>query len=124
MTKCVYKNRLGKRGESIAAEYLKEKGFELVKNNYRFERAEIDLICTETDKNLLIFVEVKTRTNKKFGEPEESVTPAKMEQIKKAAYGFLSENSKYDEFDVRLDVVTVFFENQDAVVNHIENAFP
>lgn len=123
MTKCVYKNRLGKRGELIAAEYLKENGFELIKSNYRYDRAEIDLICVDSKQNLLIFVEVKTRTNKKFGEPEESITYTKIEQIKKAAYGFLSENSIYDSFDVRLDVVTVFFEGQDAVVNHIENAF-
>lgn len=123
MTKCVYKNRLGKRGELIAAEYLKENGYEVIKNNYRYDRAEIDLVCIDAKQNLLIFVEVKTRTNKKFGEPEESITPSKIEQIKKGAYGFLSENSNYDGYDVRLDVITVFFEGQDAVINHIENAF-
>ena len=123
MAKCVYKNRLGKRGELIAADYLKENGYKVIKSNYRYDRAEIDLICVDTKQDLLIFVEVKTRTNKKFGEPEESITPSKIEQIKKAAYGFLSENSIYDEFDVRLDVITVFFEEQDATINHIENAF-
>ena len=123
MTKCVYKNRLGKRGELLAAEYLIENGYELVKSNYRYDRAEIDIICKDEKQDLIIFVDDKTRTNKKFGEPEESITPTKIEQIKKAAYGFLSENSVYDSFDVRLDVITVFFEEQDAIINHIENAF-
>ena len=122
-TKCVYKNRLGKRGELIALEFLQQKGFKLLRSNYRFERAEIDLIFIDESENLLLFVEVKTRTNKKFGEPEESVTPSKMDQIRKAAMGFISENEDYSKHDVRLDVITIMLTEDKEEINHIENAF-
>lgn len=122
-SKCVYKNRFGKRGELIASEFLKEQGFSLLKSNYRYDRAEIDLIFEDIQNNLLLFVEVKTRANKKFGEPEESVTPSKMEQIRKAAMGFISENENYLKHDIRLDVITVMLVDGKSVINHIENAF-
>jgi putative endonuclease len=121
--KCIYKNRFGKRGELIASEYLKDKGFDLIQNNYRYDRAEIDLIFEDTDNSLLLFVEVKTRANKKFGEPEESITPLKMEQIRKAAMGFISENESFLKHDVRLDVITIMLVDDKAEINHIENAF-
>lgn len=120
---CMYKNRLGRRGELIAKNYLLKKGLTFVKSNYRFERAEIDLIFKEKNEKCLVFVEVKTRTNKSFGEPEESVTPAKMEQIRKAAMGFTSEHEEYDEFFLRLDVIIIMIYGDRTEVKHIENAF-
>lgn len=122
-SKCIYKNRFGKRGEIIAFNFLTEKGFSHLKSNYRYDRAEIDLIFEDVENNLLLFIEVKTRANKKFGEPEESITPLKMEQIRKAAMGFISENENYLKHDVRLDVITVMLIDQKAEINHIENAF-
>ena len=119
----MYKNRLGKRGELIAKKFLLEKGLTFVKENYRFERAEIDLIFKDETARQLLFVEVKTRTNKSFGEPEESVTTSKMEQIRKAAMGFISENDDFTEFDFRLDVITIMISDDRTEINHIENAF-
>ena len=120
---CMYKNRLGRRGELIAKDFLLKKGLSFVKANYRFERAEIDLIFKDPKEKSLVFVEVKTRTNKSFGEPEESVIPAKMEQIRKAAMGFASEHNEFDEFFLRLDVITIMIHGDRIEVNHIENAF-
>ena len=121
--KCVYKNRLGSNGELIARKFLSEKNLTFIKNNYRYERAEVDLIFEDEINKMLLFVEVKTRRSKKFGEPEESVTITKRNQIKKAAMGFVSENEIYSSYDLRIDVVTVFLTNDIAEINHIENAF-
>jgi len=121
--KCVYKNRLGASGELIAKNFLSAKKYKFVKNNYRFERAEIDLIFEDEEKKLLLFIEVKTRRNKKFGEPEESVTITKQNQIKKAAMGFVFENNKYTDYDLRIDIVSIFFKERKFEINHIENAF-
>lgn len=121
--KCVYKNRLGKNGEIIARNFLIEKGLKFLKANYRYERAEIDLIFEDSKTNTIIFTEVKTRKNKKFGEPEESVNPAKQERIKKAAMGFILENESYSSHELRIDVISILFTDGNPVINHIENAF-
>jgi putative endonuclease len=123
MNKCIYKNRLGKTGEIIAKEYLMEKGHRFIANNYRYERSEIDLIFCDDPKKLLMFIEVKTRRNRKFGEPEESINSAKQSSIKKAAEGFMLENSAYEGFDMRIDVISIFIDSSGSEVNHIENAF-
>ncbi len=121
--KCLYKNRLGANGEMIARNFLCEKNYKFLKNNFRYQRAEIDLIFEDEDNKLLIFTEVKTRSNKKFGEPEESVTMTKQNQIRKAVHGFISANEKYQDYDLRIDVITILFCNSKAEINHIENAF-
>jgi putative endonuclease len=64
-------NELGKRGEEIAKEYLENKGYQILKMNWRHKRAEIDLIARH--EKTLIFIEVKTRSSVDFGHPEEFV---------------------------------------------------
>ncbi len=123
MKKCIYKNRLGKAGESIAEEFLNEKGYKLIARNFRYERSEIDLIVCDDTNKVLIFVEVKTRRNKKYGEPEESINGSKQASIKKAAEGFLLENSEYEKFDLRIDVVSIQVDESGIDINHIVNAF-
>lgn len=121
--KCVYKNRFGTNGELIAKRFLLDKKYKLVKNNFRFQRAEIDLIFEDEQNKLLLFVEVKTRRNKKFGEPEESVNLFKQNQLKKAVGGFVKDNSEYADHDLRIDVISIFFNEGRVEINHIENAF-
>ncbi|MBN8571059.1 MAG: YraN family protein [Ignavibacteria bacterium] len=125
MNNCVYKNRLGKSGELLAKEFLIENGYRFLKSNYRFERAEADLIFTtgEGKDKELIFIEVKTRRSKKFGEGEESVDAKKQAQIRKAAEGFLYENEMYRDYQVRLDVIVVYLMNNEKNIVHIKNAF-
>ncbi len=123
MSSCIYKNRLGKTGERFAVEHLTSSGYNVIRQNYRYDRAELDIICTTSGKKEIVFVEVKTRRSRKYGEPEESVTEAKMNQIRKAAQGFLVENEEYQLYDVRLDVITVMIAGGDVKINHIENAF-
>lgn len=114
---------LGKMGEESALKFLESKGLQLVKKNFRFERAEIDLIFKDDNNKTVVFVEVKTRTNKRFGEPFESITYRKTEQIYKSAEGFLVLNPEYTDYIKRFDVISIMREGNSEAISHIENAF-
>ena len=114
---------LGKHGEGLAKKYFESLGYVLVAENFRFDRAEIDLIFKDEIKKQLVFVEVKTRRNKAFGEPEESVTLKKQAQMIKSAEGFLMNNNLYNDYEKRFDVAAIMIENGKEKINHIENAF-
>lgn len=114
---------LGRRGEKLAKEHLKMMGYQIVEENYRYERAEIDLIVKNDKKKQLVFVEVKTRRNKKFGEPEESVTEQKQNQLVKSADGFLMTHPGWEDYDKRFDVIAIMVDGSKETINHIENAF-
>jgi len=114
----------GSSGETIAKDYLIKKGYKFIESNFRFMRYEIDLIFADEEKKILIFVEVKTRKNKKYGEPEYSVNFPKKLHIKRAAEGFLHIYRQYKNYDVRIDTVSLILnENNPPVISHIENAF-
>ncbi len=121
--KCIYKNRLGKSGEQMAKDFLSKKNYKFITANYRYERAEIDLIFEDEKNKMLIFAEVKTRRNKKYGLPEESITVTKQNHIRKAALGFVNNFPQYSEHDMRIDVVSILLTDDKSEINHIENAF-
>lgn len=112
-------NELGEVGESFALELMTSKGFELIERNYRWKRAEIDLIMR--DGNELVFVEVKTRNSDYFGDPFQAVTRSKQRQITKAANAFLQENNRTEE--ARFDVVSIVWNQFKREAQHIQNAF-
>lgn len=114
---------LGSLGEELALKYLEAKGYRLVKKNFRFQRAEIDIILKKDREKLLVFAEVKTRRTRKFGEPEEGVTQRKTEQIYKSAEGFLLKHPEYTEYIKRFDIVSIMVESTKRTIKHIENAF-
>ncbi len=79
---------IGKLGENKALEFLERQGFQLVTRNYRHAHGEIDLILTKAE--LLVFVEVKTRTSRRFGFPEEHLSRQQMSKIQATAEAFLA----------------------------------
>lgn len=113
-------NETGRWGESKAASFLTEKGFQIMAKNYRNFHSEIDLIV-EKDQ-MLIFVEVKTRTGTAFGMPEEFVNASKAKLVMRAA-----ENYIFDvdwQFDVRFDIVSILvLPDGSTEIHHIEDAF-
>lgn len=121
--KCIYKNKLGNAGEVIARNYLTGKNLKFIRNNYRFERTEVDLIFEDEEKKTLIFIEVKTRRNTKFGLPEVSVTLGKQKNFRKTVMGFISEHPVYSSHDLRIDVISILFSEKNHEIRHIENAF-
>ena len=115
------KRDIGKEGEEIAAKYLTEKGFKILERNYHYSHGEIDIVAK--NKEWLVFVEVKTRLNLEYGEPEYAINPKKIKQIKKMAELYLFDK-EIEEADCRFDVVAILFENENnPKITHYENAF-
>ncbi len=108
----------GNTGENLAADFLQKKGYEIVARNYRYKRAEIDLIVQQ--KNLLVFVEVKTRTSSSFGEPEAFVDTKKTVKIFEGAGQYIHETNWNG--NIRFDIVSVKMDTNQEVV-HFEDAF-
>ncbi|GHS94625.1 UPF0102 protein [Planctomycetales bacterium] len=96
--------RVGKTGEDLAADALARRGYRLVERNYRGRGGEIDLVARENDE--WVFVEVKTRTNQKFGRPEEAVGARKKRGLRKAAAAYCAQHKIRDAV-VRCDVVAI-----------------
>src|SRR5687767_4916175 len=96
-------NIFGKEGEALAAAYLEERGFAILHRNWRASYYEIDLIAMKENK--LHFVEVKARTSKKWGLPEEAVTKTKFNRLLQAADEFLHQHRQYKH--VQYDVLAL-----------------
>ncbi|WP_288438306.1 YraN family protein [uncultured Chryseobacterium sp.] len=113
-------NDFGKIAEDMAADYLKKNGYKILVRNFRFQKAEIDII-TEKD-NLIIVVEVKARSTDAFMLPQEAVTKTKIKSIVSAANHYLEEFNKDNE--VRFDIISVLpDENKHLIIDHIKDAF-
>lgn len=110
---------LGKAGEEYACEKLLSKGYTLLGKNYRWNRAEVDLVMKDRDQ--IVFVEVKTRNTSAFGEPYEAVSRSKQKQLIKAANAFILEHNVFEE--ARFDVVSIVWNSYGVQMEHIEDAF-
>ena len=111
---------LGKKGEDIAAAFLEKKGYNILFRNYKCSFGEIDIIAKH--KKILSFIEVKTRSTKKYGLPQQAVTPAKQTKISRVALEFV-QRYKMENRAARFDVVSVQYLNGGYEVDLIENAF-
>lgn len=118
----------GDRGEDLAAIYLEENGYVILDRNYRFERAEVDLICfSPPDENgargELVFAEVKTRSGLGFGRPEEAVSQMKRRHIVRAAQAYLHER-RMEKARCRFDVISILLRpDRQPEIEHFERAF-
>ena len=110
----------GKIGEDVAANFLKENGYEILEQNYYFNHGEIDIVAKEG--NVLVFVEVKSRRTTTFGEPEESVTPKKQELLRRTAEGYVIEKN-IEDMNCRFDVVSVVMKNGKAECKVLKDCF-
>ncbi len=113
---------LGRTGEKMAARHLKSLGYTLVKQNYRHKTFEIDIIAR--DKDVLCFVEVKTRSSIKKALPREAISPAKQKKMILGATTYIKEN-KLTHQRARFDVVEVVYSsgNTTPAITLIQNAF-
>jgi putative endonuclease len=99
------KNHLetGTAGEEIAVAFLLEKDYLIIERNWRCKHFEIDIIASI--QNLLVFVEVKTRTSMDFGYPEESISKIKMKRLKLAAAFYHYQNPQYKR--IQFNVIAI-----------------
>jgi len=114
------RRELGDRGETIAANYLKQRGYELLETNYRCPWGEVDLILREGD--CLVFVEVRARTGDAFGTPAESVTYVKRERLVATAETYLQALEVMPK-EWRIDLVSIVFAGAGGRprVEHVKN---
>lgn len=112
------KIKKGSKGEQLAATFLKEKGFEIVAQNLRQGKSEIDLIAKKDE--WLIFIEVKTRSSSAYGEPEDFVDALKASFITRAAEEYIYATNWQGH--VRFDVIAVHM-TPEIRIEHFEDAF-
>lgn len=111
---------LGQRAEALVAQALAERGFILLGRNVRIGRLELDLIARRG--SLLVFCEVRSRTNAQFVDPVETISPRKAARIRSAAARWLAE-AGLGTLDVRFDAASVIFDREPPRIEYYEDAF-
>lgn len=108
----------GRLGEELAAKFLQKQGYKIIERNFHSRVGEIDIIAK--DSNTLVFVEVKTRSSKKFGEPVEAVTGQKLKSIEKTCQYYKLLHPELPDV-LRIDVVSVDISNKNPEIELIKN---
>lgn len=107
----------GKIGEEIAKNYLEQRGYEIIEQNFRVHYGEIDLIARERkakDGDTLVFIEVKSRYSHEFGSPEEAITPWKINALKRAVKYYSLLHPKLPKL-LRIDVIALELNSDNTV---------
>jgi len=112
--------KVGKLGERLAKLFLESLGYKILTTNWRFRFGEIDIVCEKED--ILVFVEVKTRRNSRFGRPEEYFDKKKQKRLLKAISKYLSQNKLWDR-SCRVDVISINLEPTKWHIEHFKNVF-
>ncbi len=112
--------KLGKWGEEKAANYLLYKGYQILEKNLRTPYGEIDLVVLI--KSEIVFVEVKTRSSRKYGTPEEAITKKKLQHMLESAENYMQEHEELEN-DWRIDVIAVEKpgKSEPIIIEHFEN---
>lgn len=112
-------NDLGKEGEKIAIDYLIKHGYVLLEKNYRYLKAEVDIIVQK--ENIVIAVEVKTRSSDYFGDPQDFINPKKIKLLVSALDHYVVENEL--DVEVRFDIVALVKQKNNFQIEHLKDAF-
>ncbi|MDR0697757.1 MAG: YraN family protein [Tannerella sp.] len=110
---------LGKKGETVAVEYLKKKGYNILYLNFRYRRLEIDIVAEI--HNVLVIIEVKTKSSQNIAPPESKVDNKKILNIVNATDKYI--NKFNVDMPVRFDIITIVGKIPNIKIEHIENAF-
>ena len=112
-------NELGKKGEQLAVNFLVKNGYGIVERNYRFDKAEVDIIAKKD--NVLAIIEVKTRSTNDFGNPQDFVKPKQIQRLVKAVNEYVIENDL--DVEVRFDIVAIVKDGKSFEIEHLKDAF-
>ena len=112
-------NALGKKGEKLAVEFLQKNGYDVLEKNYRYLKHEVDIIAQK--ENIIVAVEVKTRSTPEFGNPQEFVKPKQIQSLVKVIDHYIVENDL--DVEVRFDIVAIIQNKQGTRIEHLEDAF-
>ena len=116
------KIELGKYGETIATQYLKQKNYKIITKNFRCKQGEIDIIAEEKKNKEIVFIEVKTRTNLTYGTPSEAVNNIKINHIYKTAQYYILKNKILNK-SIRIDVIEIYIQKaqEKITINHLKS---
>lgn len=112
-------NDLGKEGEDLAVAHLLKNGYKIVARNFRYLKAEVDIIARK--KGVLAVVEVKTRSTPDFGDPQEFVKKKQINSLVKAVDFFVNEQNL--DVEVRFDIIAIIRNKAGTRIEHLEDAF-
>lgn len=110
----LHRTKVGRTGEDIAASYLSRKGFRILERNFKALYGELDIVAI--DRDILVFVEVKTRMDNSFGTPEEAVTPRKLREVVQTAQYYATLHPKYPQA-LRIDVIGIMLGPSNEVLS-------
>ena len=113
-----YNQRIGRLGQEIAIKYLKSKNYKIFDENLYFRKGEIDILA-EKD-NILRFIEVKTRTNLKFGYPEDGISDFKKKHLESAINSYLIKNDYNGDYVLEIISVRLDFKDKKAYIKHFD----
>ena len=112
-------NELGKKGEQLAIDFLIEKEYKILEKNYRFQKAEVDIIAQKD--TVLAVVEVKTRSSNYFGNPQDFVNPKKIKLLISAIDNYITERNL--DVEVRFDIIAIIKQQNTFEIEHLKDAF-
>jgi len=112
-------NELGKKGEALAEEYLLRNGYQILDKNWRYLKAEIDIIAKKEDT--LAIVEVKTRSAIDIAAPEDAVNKKKIKLLVSAANEYIIQHDL--DVEARFDIISIHKKGEKYNLNHIKDAF-
>lgn len=112
-------NEFGENGEKFAIEFLKCRNYTILAVNWRTSHLEIDIVARID--NTICFIEVKSRSSTKYGEPEKALTIKKQKNLLNAANQYIQE-FEIDE-DIRFDLITIVKNTNNPIINHFEDVF-
>ena len=114
------KKDLGRKGEQITVEFLKKIKYKIIEQNFTSRSGEIDIIAKDTNTNEIVFIEVKTRTNIKYGKPIEAVNKNKVNHILKTATYYIY-IKKLEREIIRFDIIEIYIHKDKIKISHTKN---
>lgn len=112
-------NELGQKGEQLAVNFLLENSYDIIERNYRFDKAEVDIIAQKD--NILAIIEVKTRSTIDFGNPQDFVKPGQIQRLVKAVDEYVTVNEL--DVEVRFDIIAIVKNGKNYEIEHLKDAF-
>lgn len=114
-----FRQEIGKWGENLACKYLEKNNYKIIERNFLCRQGEIDIIAEDKLKGEVVFIEVKTRSNLKYGNPSEAVNRTKQRHMKQVARYYIYKN-QLSHRAIRFDVIEVYVQPSSCQINQIK----
>ena len=114
-----FRREIGKTGENIACKYLEKNNYKIIEKNFLCRQGEIDIIAIDNIKKEIVFIEVKTRTNTKYGMPIDAVDKNKQKHIKQTIKYYNYKNN-IKNIPIRIDIIEIYMQKEKFKINHIK----